>query len=85
MMKQPERDNLLIDMRVEQGKQGEGIRNIWRVVEKLEEHQETQNGFILENMKATAKNTMWRRTIMGIGGVSVAGLSSWLAKLQGWW
>ena len=30
--------------------------NIWRVVEKLEKHQETQNGLILETVRTTASN-----------------------------
>ena len=35
---------------------GERTLNIWRVVEKLEKHQETQNGLILETVRTTASN-----------------------------
>ncbi len=34
--------------------------NIYHLLEKLERHQETQNGLILENVKTGASNTTWR-------------------------
>ena len=48
--------------------------NIWRVVEKLEQHQETQNGLILETIKITASNTTWRRVHTLIIGAMWAGI-----------
>ena len=61
-MKTAERDEILVRV-------SERTLNIWHVVEKLERHQEEQNGYIRENIIATTKNSSWRvtsRWIMGI-------------------
>lgn len=55
--------------------------NIWRVTEEQDrkidlilEGQKAQNGSIL-------RNTLWRKVITGIGGVSVVIIITWLLKL----
>lgn len=63
----------------------ERTNNIWRVAEKLERHQEEQNGFIKEALLASAKNTMWRKITITIftGITTVIGIL--FSKFQGWW
>jgi len=63
-MKPEERDDLL-------GRLSERTNNIWYVVEKLEKHQETQNNFIADLIKDTAKNSGWRTTSKWIIGISL--------------
>lgn len=74
----PQRDELLIRL-------DERTRNIWHVLEKLEWHQEEQNGFIKEALVASAKNTMWRKITITIftGITTVIGIL--FSKFQGWW
>ena len=61
----------------------EKVLNIWRVVEKMEKHQEAQNGYIRENFITTNKNTLWRKVIVRVGGTSLVVIISWLLHLTG--
>lgn len=62
----------------------ERTRNIWRLVEKMERHQEEQNGYIRENFVTVGKNTLWRKVIIGVGGSSIILIIGWLLKLTLW-
>ena len=55
--------------------------NIWRVVEKMEQHQEAQNGYIQTNFVLTSRNTLWRKVICGVGGGSLLIIIGWLLSL----
>lgn len=63
-MKAPERDNLLVRL-------DERTRNIWRVTEKLERHQEQQNGFIQTALIKSSRNTLWIKIISSVGGAAI--------------
>ncbi len=73
MMAKPTNREILIRL-------DERSHNTWRVVEKLEVHAREQNGYIRENYRATAKNTIYRKIIIGIGGTA---LLSFLLHLIG--
>ena len=45
--------------------------NIWTAVEKLEGHQETQNGHILETFTRRSKNYLWIKIVSGVGGAAI--------------
>ena len=77
-MKLEERDKLLIRLE-------ERTVNIWHVLEKLERHQDEQNGFIKDALLTSAQNTAWRKaTIWFIGGLASA-MGLLFAKFQGLW
>ncbi len=55
--------------------------NTYKLMEKLEHHQEEQNGNIQETLLRTKTN----RILIGIGGVGIMLIVTWLASLQGLW
>lgn len=61
-MKATDRDELII-------RTHEGVSNIWRILEQLEQHQAEQNGYIRENLESTIKNTAFRKTSRWILGL----------------
>ena len=70
-MKPAQRDELLFRL-------DETVKNIWNAVEKLEGHQETQNGHILESFTRSAtaeaksdKNYLWIKIVSGVGGAAI--------------
>ena len=63
-MKEEERDNLLIRLE-------ERTANIWRYVEEIKTHQETQNNHILTSLTCSRSNRLWIKVISGIGGASI--------------
>ncbi len=63
-MKPAERDELLARL-------DERTANIWNAVEKLEKHQETQNGHILETFTRSSKNSLWIKIVSGVGGAAI--------------
>ena len=71
--------------REELAKMSERTLNIWKVVEKLEKHQETQNGIILELVKSVARFTVWRKVIVSTGGMIILAIGSLWTKFQGLW
>ena len=78
MLRPAERDKLLIRL-------DERTGNIWAIVEKLEKRQAEQNGQIHRLFLSNARNTVWRRVIIGVGSMALIGLANWLARLQGLW
>ena len=74
-MKAEERDKLLIKL-------DERTSNIWRAVEKIETHQEEQNGFTKEVITNCAKNTAWRKAHTWIIGLIIAGV---ITNVLGLW
>lgn len=59
-MNDQERDELFIRV-------SERTLNIWHVVERLEQHESTQNGCILDNTKCSSGNRLWLKLFTGIG------------------
>ena len=57
------------------------MEKLERSQEKLEKHQEDQNGNIQETLLRTKTN----RILIGIGGVGIMLIITWLANLQGLW
>lgn len=55
--------------------------NTYKLMEKLEHHQEEQNGNIQETLLRTKTN----RIFIGIGGIGIMLMITWLASLQGLW
>ena len=55
--------------------------NTYKLMEKLEQHQGEQNGNIQETLLRTKTN----RILIGIGGVGLGLVITWLASLQGLW
>ncbi len=77
-MNDQERDELLLRL-------DERSVNTYRLCEKLEHHQETQNGEIQNNLVRSKSNLVRIRFLWGIGGTGFMTLISWLAKIQGLW
>ena len=71
-MKASERDDLLVRL-------DERTNNIWRTVEKMEDHVEKQNGFILTCLTRSAVNSRVIKIISSLGGAAIA------TKLSGLW
>ena len=63
-MKEEERDNLLCRL-------DERTQNIWRSIEDIKTHQETQNNHILTSLTYSRSNRLWIKIISGIGGASI--------------
>ena len=63
-MKPEERDKLLSRL-------DERTANIWKSIEKLEKHQETQNGHILETFTRSSRNSLWIKIVSGVGGAAI--------------
>jgi hypothetical protein len=61
----------------------ERTNNIWRVVEKVEQHQVEQNGLMRKTCEKTERNTIWRRVIVGVGGSVFLIIIGWLFYLSG--
>ncbi len=45
--------------------------NIWRTLEDIKKHQESQNGKLEEFCFQVNRNTVWRRVMLGILGVAI--------------
>lgn len=73
--------SLLTDIKIAQAKQSEGIDYIKSSVGEIKQHQEKQNGFIQQLFIASARNTTWRKVIVGVGGVSILTLAGWLFSI----
>jgi hypothetical protein len=74
-LKASERDSLLIRLE-------ERTCNIWHVLEKIEKHQEAQNGFIQEALVQGAKNNTRIKIISGVGGTILLTLFGWLVRIS---
>ena len=78
VLKPDQRDNLLLRL-------DERSVNTYHLMEKLERHQEEQNGYIRENMKLSNRNAVYIKVIWIIGGTSIITFIGWLARIQGLW
>ena len=79
MLKPKDREELII-------RTNETVRNIWRVAEKLERHQEFQNSNIATALQSCARNGAWIKIGKWvIGGIVVIGTAAITTHLQGLW
>ena len=86
-MKTDERDELLIELRTAVlGVKGSDEKGIVGDVKAIKKHQEEQNDHILNALIASGKNTVWRKVIVGIGGLYITTTIALLVtKIQGLW
>ena len=79
MLKPKEREELII-------RTNETVRNIWRVAEKLEWHQEKQNSNIAEALRMCYSNLAWSKALRWvIGGIIIFGIALVTTHMQGLW
>ncbi len=79
MLKPKDREELII-------RTNETVRNIWRVTEKLERHQEKQNSNIAEALQVGYSNRTSIKIIRWvIGGLVLIGITLVTTHLEGLW
>ena len=61
----------------------ERTRNIWRLVESMERHQEESNGHQRVLIGRVATNTAWRHVFQWIIGGIITALTAIWARIQG--
>ncbi len=79
MLKPKDREELII-------RTNEAVHNIWRIVEKVEQHQRAQNNSIAEALQIGYSNRAWGKIMKWvIGGIVLIAIALVTTHAQGLW